>query len=186
MHHIILDLFHINDFDIAVAAVLNGDRVRVVKGRLLAAREDIRAVHRGIEQADHRQCYDSRRADRRARDPYPFIAEDTHGIQYHRRRTEQCDQDIPRERKLTIRKIIHIRHARQQDHRQQDQISPPLVLFHVIADKAHREAKERPNKPVPVISEQPPAHTAERHLYQIHQRLADQEKNKALQGGIQV
>ena len=100
MHHIILDLFHINDFDIAVAAVLKGDRVCVVKGRLLAAREDIRAVHRRIEQTDHRQCDDSRRADRRARDPYPLISEDTHGIQDHRRRAEQGDQDIPREREL--------------------------------------------------------------------------------------
>ena len=73
----------------------------------------------------------------------------------------------------------------KDQHRGQDQKTPPLVLLHRIADEGHGEGQQGPEKPGGVVAEHAEAVRVEGHLDQINQRLADQEEDEDLQRGVQ-
>ena len=174
------------DGNVAVLCVRKGDRVGIVKRVLLVIAHDVRAVNGGIQQTDHRQGNYDHRADGRSRCPNLLVSEDQHGIEDDRAGAEQRDQNVLWQVELEIRKVRRVGCGGQRNHRQKDQIPPPFVLFHIVADIAHRQAKNRPDKPIPIVLEQTPALPAEGYLDQIDQRLADQKENEAFQCGIEV
>ncbi len=186
MYHIGFDRVFIADRQRAKGGIDKARLIGIVERRalLIAAVQDIRVVDGRIDDRPDRQRNDHHRADDHARDTDALLTEDGDGIDQHGRRAEDRAVQMARERKERLPEITPVVEREQHQHRRKDQQSPPLILLHIIADKAHREGQDRPEDPVAVIAHDRPAE--ERHLDQIDQRLADQKEHKAFQRGIEI
>ena len=186
VNHENLYAFDIAYFHAAIAVVGQRDRIGVVKCTFIPASHDFRAVNRRVQQTQDRDADDGDGAHRGSHPADLLVFKDRNRIEDHRADAEEGDQNMAGSGKQKIRKIGEIRISGQEDHRQEDQISPPLALLQIIAYEPHREAENGPDKPVFIITEQAPALPAEGDLKQIDKRLADEKENKAFQSRIKI
>ena len=137
-----------------------------------------------MREGDHRHHRQNQGGQDQAQAANLGILEDRRRINENRHHAEDRGEKMMREVHDHAGQEAHVVDADENQHRRQDQQTPPLSLFHVPAHEAHREGQDCPEDPVSVVGEKQPA-VVDHILEQVDQRLADQEKDEAFQGGVQ-